>query len=92
MFRCPCCDQGIKVTPAPARIIPKGLLTESALAWVVSSGNSLPLEPLTTLKRFCPGWPSAAEKPIRHSFIATVNGAISSALTIFAENCPLLLK
>ncbi|MCX7177079.1 MAG: IS66 family transposase [Proteobacteria bacterium] len=36
-YACPCCDQGIKVTPAPARIIPKGLLTESALAWVVTS-------------------------------------------------------
>jgi hypothetical protein len=33
-YACPCCDQGIKVTPAPARIIPKGLLTEAALAWV----------------------------------------------------------
>ena len=41
----PCCDQGIKVTPAPARIIPKGLLTESALAWVVTSKymDALPL-------------------------------------------------
>lgn len=31
-YACPCCDGGIKVTPAPARIIPKGLLTEAALA------------------------------------------------------------
>lgn len=40
-----CCDQGIKVTPAPARIIAKGLLTESALAWVVTSKymDALPL-------------------------------------------------
>jgi transposase len=44
-YACPCCDQGIKVTPAPARIIPKGLLTEEALAWVVTSKyqDSLPL-------------------------------------------------
>ena len=44
-YACPCCDQGIKVTPAPARIIPKGLLTESALAWVVTSKymDALPL-------------------------------------------------
>ena len=44
-YACPCCDQSIKVTPAPARIIPKGLLTESALAWVVTSKyqDSLPL-------------------------------------------------
>jgi transposase len=44
-YACPCCDQGIKVTPAPARIIPKGLLTESALAWVATSKymDGLPL-------------------------------------------------
>ena len=44
-YACPCCDQGIKVTPVPARIIPRGLLTDSALAWVVTSKyqDSLPL-------------------------------------------------
>ena len=44
-YACPCCDQGIKVTPVPARIIPKGLLTEAALAWVATSKyqDSLPL-------------------------------------------------
>jgi transposase len=41
----PCCDQGIKVTPAPARIIPKGLFAESALAWIVCAKymDGLPL-------------------------------------------------
>jgi len=44
-YACPCCDESIKVTPAPLRIIPKGLLTESALAWVVTSKymDALPL-------------------------------------------------
>ena len=44
-YACPCCDESLKVTPAPARIIPKGLLTESALAWVVTSKymDALPL-------------------------------------------------
>jgi transposase len=44
-YACPCCDQGIKVTPAPARIIAKGLLTEAALAWIVTSKyqDALPL-------------------------------------------------
>ena len=44
-YACPCCDESIKVTPAPARIIPKGLLTPSALAWVVTSKymDALPL-------------------------------------------------
>src|SRR5882672_5700512 len=35
-YACPCCDLGIKVTPAIPRMIPRGLLTESALAWVAS--------------------------------------------------------
>ncbi|OAI13175.1 transposase [Methylomonas koyamae] len=44
-YACPCCDNSIRVTPAPARIIPKGLLTEAALAWVVTAKyqDSLPL-------------------------------------------------
>ena len=44
-YACPCCDQGIKTTPAPARIIPKGLLTESALAWITVAKyqDALPL-------------------------------------------------
>lgn len=44
-YACPCCDDSIRVTPVPARIIPKGLLTEAALAWVVTAKyqDSLPL-------------------------------------------------
>lgn len=44
-YACPCCDQGIKVTPAPARIIPRGLLTDAALAWVITAKyqDGLPL-------------------------------------------------
>jgi transposase len=40
---CPCCDEGIQ---APARLIPKGVLTESALAWVVTAKyqDALPLD------------------------------------------------
>ncbi|MDT4332460.1 IS66 family transposase zinc-finger binding domain-containing protein [Methylomonas sp. MV1] len=34
-YACPCCDNSIRITPPPARIIPKGLLTEPVLAWVV---------------------------------------------------------
>src|SRR3972149_1647809 len=44
-YACPCCDQGLRIAPAPARLIPKGLLTESALAWVITSKyqDGLPL-------------------------------------------------
>ena len=44
-YACPCCDDSIRVTPAPVRIIPKGLLTEAALAWVITGKyqDGLPL-------------------------------------------------
>jgi len=35
-YACPCCDLSLKVTPTPARIIPRGLLTEEAQAWVIT--------------------------------------------------------
>ena len=44
-YACPCCDNSIRVTPAPARIIPKGLFTEATLAWIVTAKyqDGLPL-------------------------------------------------
>jgi len=44
-YACPCCDAGLKVAAKPAQIIPKGLLTEAALAWVVTAKyeDALPL-------------------------------------------------
>jgi len=44
-YACPCCDDSIRVTPAQARMIPKGLLTEAALAWVITAKyqDALPL-------------------------------------------------
>jgi len=43
-YACPCCDESIRVTRR-ARVIAKGLLTESALAWVVTAKyqDALPL-------------------------------------------------
>lgn len=35
-YACPCCDQSLKVAPTPARILPRGLLTEQAQAWVIT--------------------------------------------------------
>jgi transposase len=52
-YACACCDQGIKVTPARLRIIPKGLFTEAALAWFVVSKfmDGLPLYRIAALLR-----------------------------------------
>ena len=36
-YACPCCDGALRLAPKPAQIIPKGLFSESALAWIVTS-------------------------------------------------------
>ena len=33
----PCCDGGLRLATKPPQVIPKGLLSEAALAWVISS-------------------------------------------------------
>ena len=35
-YACPCCDLSLKVEPTPARIIPRGLLTEATQAWIIT--------------------------------------------------------
>ena len=61
-YACPCCDNSIRVSPAPARIIPKGLLTEAALAWIVTACRCIG-KPRCSADSgaICPGppWPPA---------------------------------
>ena len=44
-YACPCCTQHLRTAPAPLRLIPKALLTDDALAWVVAAKyqDALPL-------------------------------------------------
>ena len=44
-YACPCCDGALRLAPKPAQIIPKGLFSESALAWIATSKfeDGLPL-------------------------------------------------
>ena len=44
-YACPCCDAGLRLAGKPAQIIPKGLFSESALAWMGTSkfDDGLPL-------------------------------------------------
>jgi transposase len=44
-YACPCCDGTIRLASRPAQVIPKGLFTEGALAWVVTAKylDALPL-------------------------------------------------
>jgi transposase len=44
-YACPCCDAGLRLAPKPPQVIPKGLLSEAALAWVITSKylDGLPL-------------------------------------------------
>jgi len=44
-YACPCCDGALRLAPKPAQIIPKGLFTAGALAWVITAKyeDGLPL-------------------------------------------------
>jgi transposase len=44
-YACPCCERTVRTAAAPERLIPKGLLTEGALAWVITAmyQDALPL-------------------------------------------------
>jgi transposase len=44
-YACPCCDGTMRLAARPAQIIPKGLFTENALAWIATSKylDGLPL-------------------------------------------------
>ena len=44
-YACPCCDGALRLASKPTQIIPKGLFSESALAWIVTSkyDDGLPL-------------------------------------------------
>lgn len=36
-YACPCCDGALRLAPKPAQIIPRGLFSESAMAWMISA-------------------------------------------------------
>jgi transposase len=44
-YACPCCDGGLRLAAKPPQVIPRGLLSEAALAWVITSKylDGLPL-------------------------------------------------
>jgi len=44
-YACPCCDGAMRLAVRPAQVIPKGLFTENALAWIATSKylDGLPL-------------------------------------------------
>src|SRR3990172_10638244 len=44
-YACPCCDGALRLAPKPAQIIPKGLFTAGAVAWVITAKyqDGLPL-------------------------------------------------
>jgi len=50
-YACPCCDGAIKLAARPPQVIPRGLLTEAAQAWVVTAkyDDGLPLYRIAAL-------------------------------------------
>jgi len=50
-YACPCCDGTIKLAARPAQITPRALLTESAMAWVITAkyDDAMPLYRIAAL-------------------------------------------
>ena len=50
-YACPCCDGSIKLAARPAQVIPRGLLTQAAQAWVVTAkyDDGMPLYRIAAL-------------------------------------------
>jgi transposase len=50
-YACPCCEGSIKLAVRPAQVIPRGLLTEAAQAWVVTAkyDDGMPLYRIAAL-------------------------------------------
>lgn len=44
-YACPCCSAAPRTAPGPVKLVPKGLLTENALGWVITAKyqDALPL-------------------------------------------------
>lgn len=44
-YACPCCDGGMRLAARPPQVIPRGLYTEAAMAWIITSKylDGLPL-------------------------------------------------
>jgi transposase len=44
-YACPCCNGGMRLAARPPQVIPKGLYTEAAMAWIITSKylDGLPL-------------------------------------------------
>ncbi len=56
-YACPCGRQGVAIAPRPAKIVPKGLFTESALAHIVTAKyqDALPLCRQAVILKRCGG-------------------------------------
>lgn len=56
-YACSCCDLSITVAPAPTKLIPKGLFTENALAWITIAKyqDGLPLYRQAPILNRCGG-------------------------------------
>jgi transposase len=50
-YACPCCDRAIKLAARAAQIIPRGLLTEAAMSWIVTAkyDDGMPLYRIAAL-------------------------------------------
>ena len=84
-YACPCCDGSLRLASKPAQIIPKGLFTAGALAWVITAKyeDGLPLyRQAALLGRF--GGIDLSRKPLASS-VVRVGQAVQPVINLLRD-------
>ena len=86
-YACPCCDGGMRLAAKPPQVIPKGLLSEAALAWVITSKylDGLPLyRQAALLGRF--GGTQLSRNTLAAS-VVRVGQAVQPVINLLRDTC-----
>lgn len=68
-YACPCCAQGVRTAALPAKLLPKSMLSEGALAWVITAKyqDALPLYRQAAILGRCGG--EIARNTLAHNVV-----------------------
>ena len=84
-YACPCCAQGVRTAALPPKLLPKSLLTESSLAWVISAKyqDALPLYRQAAILARCGG--EIARNTLAHN-VVRVGMAVTPIINLLRDH------
>jgi transposase len=82
---CPCCALGVRTAALPAKLLPKALLTEGALAWVITAKyqDALPLYRQAAILGRCGG--DIARNTLAHN-VVRVGVAVTPIINLMRDH------